>query len=112
MPEMWVWSGQGRVSRPPHPSVSPHSGSRCTLDPREGSQSTRREASMPDAGGCEQTAAGCAALGPSELEPVTKATVGVFLLPLRQDSGNSLGSLLGLGACHISSVVEQHRGHR
>lgn len=67
---------------------------------------------MLDAGGCEQTAAWWAALGPSELEPVTKATVGVFLLPLRQDSGSSLGSRRCLGACHISSVVEQHWGRR
>lgn len=67
---------------------------------------------MPDAGGCEQTAAWWAALGPSELELVTKATAGIFLLPLRQDSGSSLGSHRGLGACHISSVVEQHGGRR
>lgn len=56
---------------------------------------------MLDADGCEQTAAWCAALGPCELEAVTKAMVGVFLLPLQGDSGSSLSLRHGLGACYI-----------
>ena len=86
----------------PHTHQSVHtSGSPGTLDPSEGGQSTRREASMLDADGCEQTAAWCAALGPCELEVVTKAMVGVFLLPLQGDSGSSLSLRRGLGACYI-----------
>ena len=118
LPELWVWVDRaGCLDIHTHQSVHT-SGSTCTLDPREGGQSTRREASLPDASKCEQTAAWCAALGSSELEPVTKATVGVFLLPLQRDwklpelawwSGSLLHLTCGGAALGMPTVA--HKGN-